>query len=284
MPRSALHDGRDVERAPHAELTPVRRQRFRGRGVKGHLPDPAPDESSRRDLALSMAPARSCARWGNGDTGLGSAARWYTHFADSAGGSLRGGVCGAGARPGLQIRCPALDKSEVGSDSHTLPPAARQTRPATRGDEAQMAKGTKAGRSAAARAGGDGARRRPGTEHVRGREPSGPGQDGRATMSAAGAGTRRAAGSRGRGWLLGAAAVVALAAAVGYVAYTLSRPPGVAMPDQGNLHINLPTSARSSTTPSRRPRGRTCRTSRRGASTPSPSRRSSRSTTSRTAA
>ncbi len=57
----------------------------------------------------------------------------------------------------------------------------------------------------------------------------------------AGAGTRRAAGSRGRGWLLGAAAVVALAAAVGYVAYTLSRPPGVAMADQGNLHINLPT-------------------------------------------
>src|SRR5262245_44956679 len=50
-----------------------------------------------------------------GDSSATARARWYTPSADSTQTYPDGGVCGAGARPGLQIRCPALDKSEVGS-------------------------------------------------------------------------------------------------------------------------------------------------------------------------
>src|SRR3970282_1830704 len=85
------------------------------------------------------------------------------------------------------------------------------------------------------------------------------------------------------GWGVGAAVGVVVVAVVGYFAYrAVADLPGTFVPSQGNAHVQLATDPHppyNSAPPTPPP----CRIWRRGASTPSPSRRSSRSTTWRTA-
>jgi Protein of unknown function (DUF3105) len=65
---------------------------------------------------------------------------------------------------------------------------------------------------------------------------------GRAAGTRNGSSSPPAATSRRRQWIAGAAVAVLIALAVGFFVYRAAEPPGVAFPDQGNLHIDLPTS------------------------------------------
>jgi hypothetical protein len=50
----------------------------------------------------------------------------------------------------------------------------------------------------------------------------------------------RPAGRRWVWWVVGGIVVVVVSVAAGYFAYSLAVPPGTALPDLGNLHVNLP--------------------------------------------
>lgn len=65
---------------------------------------------------------------------------------------------------------------------------------------------------------------------------------GRAAVPRNGASLPPAADSRRRQWIAGVAAAVLVALAVGFFVYRAAEPPGVVFPDQGNLHIDLPSS------------------------------------------
>jgi len=86
-------------------------------------------------------------------------------------------------------------------------------------------------------------------------------------------------------WPIGGGIVVVVAALVGYVTFrSASELPGVEMPDQGNVHIQLETDAHEPYNSDPPTSGPHMPYVPRGESTPSRSRRSSRSTTSRTGA